>query len=79
MSQLEKWLSRPPSMSEDLTPREAEVLQLLAQGLADEAIAGQLQLSKATTRFHLQNIYAKLGVKGAREAIAWVYQNGWLK
>lgn len=48
----------------DLSPRELEVLRLAADGLSNEAIAGQLVVSLRTVERHLQNIYTKLGVQG---------------
>lgn len=53
-----------------LSPRELEMLQLLAQGLSNKAIARQSHLSENTVKTHLANIYAKLGVKGRVEALA---------
>ncbi|MFV9502969.1 MAG: protein kinase domain-containing protein [Oscillochloridaceae bacterium umkhey_bin13] len=51
-----------------LTTREHEVLQLLAQGQSNKQIAAELQLSPRTINFHLDNIYAKLGVNSRIEA-----------
>ena len=52
-----------------LTPREQEVLSLLAQGLANPAIAARLFISKDTVQHHLTAIYAKLGVTSRYQAI----------
>ena len=46
----------------DLTDRELEVLRLLARGLSNPAIAGQLILSRKTVSRHLESIYSKIGV-----------------
>jgi DNA-binding NarL/FixJ family response regulator len=54
-----------------LTAREREVLQLLARGLDNRAIAGQLHLSAHTARTHVGNILRKLGVHSRADA-AWV-------
>jgi two-component system, NarL family, response regulator DevR len=54
---------------ERLTPREVEVLQLLADGLPSDRIADELDLSKHTLRTHVQNILTKLGVHSKLEAI----------
>jgi DNA-binding NarL/FixJ family response regulator len=50
--------------SDDLSPRELEVLELVAAGLTNEAIAARLVLSVRTVERHLSNVYAKLGVSG---------------
>lgn len=52
-----------------LTEREAEVLRLLARGLANQAVAAQLGVSERTVRFHTNNILAKLGVATRSEAL----------
>jgi len=49
---------------DDLSPRELEVLELVAAGLTNEEIADRLCLSIRTVERHLSNIYAKLGVSG---------------
>lgn len=54
---------------EPLSGREAEVLQLLAQGLANKQIAAALGISEHTVKFHVSGIYAKLGVAGRTEAV----------
>ena len=56
-------------MSEFLTTREAEVLQLVAQGLANKQIALSLGISEHTVKFHVSSIYAKLGVVNRTEAV----------
>jgi DNA-binding NarL/FixJ family response regulator len=52
-----------------LTPRETEVLQRLAQGLANKQIALALGISEHTIKFHVSSIYAKLGVGNRTEAV----------
>jgi DNA-binding NarL/FixJ family response regulator len=54
---------------ETLTGREAEVLQNLAQGLANKQIALELGISEHTVKFHISSIYAKLGVASRTEAV----------
>lgn len=56
-------------LTEDLTERESEVLQLLAQGLANKQIAVRLSISEHTVKFHVSAIYAKLGVTNRTEAV----------
>jgi two-component system, NarL family, nitrate/nitrite response regulator NarL len=53
-----------------LTPREREVLSLMAEGCRSEAIAAQLYISPPTVRTHAQNILSKLGVHSQLEAVA---------
>lgn len=52
----------------DLSPREREVLELLAEGMQDKEIAAKLNLSLPTVRFHLKHIYTKLHVRSRTEA-----------
>ncbi len=54
---------------ESLTPREAEVLALLAQGLANKQIAYELEISDHTVKFHISSIYRKLGATNRTEAV----------
>src|SRR6266508_3682626 len=60
----------------DLTARETDVLRQLTTGKSDQMIGEQLGISKRTVRYHLQNIYAKLGVKHRGGAIVWAVQAG---
>lgn len=53
---------------QDLTPREVEVHELLAQGLTNEEIARLLYISLSTTKVHVKHIYDKLGVRSRLEA-----------
>jgi DNA-binding NarL/FixJ family response regulator len=53
-----------------LTEREAEIMNLLAQGRSNGAIAGELFISEKTVKNHINRIYAKLGVANRAEAIA---------
>lgn len=64
----------PPS---PLTPRELEVLCLLAQGLDNETIAQRLVLTKRTVQNHISIIYEKLGVTSRTEALLYAVQHGW--
>ena len=54
---------------EDLTTRELEVLDLLAEGLANKQIAPELSISQHTVKFHISSIYTKLGVTNRTEAV----------
>lgn len=57
------------SLTEQLTAREMEVIQLMAQGLANKQIALALSISEHTVKFHLSSLYAKLGISSRTEAI----------
>jgi NarL family two-component system response regulator LiaR len=57
-----------------LTPREQEVLALLAEGLSNAEIAEKLVVSVATAKFHVRGILTKLGVDSRMEAVAVAYQ-----
>jgi DNA-binding NarL/FixJ family response regulator len=61
--------SETDSAVEVLTPREEEVLRLLAQGYVSKEIADKLAVRFDTVRFHLKNIYTKLHVRSRAEAI----------
>jgi DNA-binding NarL/FixJ family response regulator len=58
---------RPHDPLEDLTPREREVLTLMAEGRSNHGIAGQLFLSPKTVEAHIRQIFAKLGLGEAPE------------
>jgi LuxR family maltose regulon positive regulatory protein len=60
------------SLYEALTPREAEIIRLMCQGLSNQEIARQLVLSVGTVKFHLHNIFGKLGVRDRPQAIVKV-------
>ncbi|RME48858.1 MAG: DNA-binding response regulator [Chloroflexi bacterium] len=57
------------TLVEDLTPREMEVLQLLAEGLPNKVIAHQLGISEHTVKFHVNAILGKLGAQSRTEAV----------
>ena len=57
-------------LHEPLTPREVEVLQLLAAGTSNREIAYKLQLSEHTVKFHVSSILAKLGAESRTQAVA---------
>jgi len=62
-------LPAQPSLLEELTPRETEVLQLLAQGLPNREIATKLGISDHTAKFHVNSILGKLGAETRTEAV----------
>jgi DNA-binding CsgD family transcriptional regulator len=71
MTQLRRTVRDPePDELNRLTPREAEILELVAAGLTNAAIAERLWISPGTVKKHLENVYAKLGVANRTAAIA---------
>jgi LuxR family maltose regulon positive regulatory protein len=58
-----------PALIESLSERELEILQLMASGLSNREIAGQLYLATGTVKAHLHNVYGKLDVRGRAQAI----------
>ncbi len=63
---------------QDLTARELEVLQLLARGLNNRAIAEELYVSDRTVQAHLTSIFSKMGVTSRLEAVLMGIRRGWL-
>jgi DNA-binding NarL/FixJ family response regulator len=66
----------PGPLVEPLTERELEVLQWLAQGLANKQIASQLGISEHTVKFHVSAIYSKLSATNRAEAVRLGVQQG---
>jgi DNA-binding NarL/FixJ family response regulator len=67
-----------PTEPPQLTARQLEVLRLAADGQTNEQIAGTLGLSPSTVRYHLQNVYRRLNVKGRAQAVAEAIRLGYL-
>lgn len=67
-----QWLKerKRPSPTEELSERERAVLAQVAEGLTNAQIADKLSVSESTVKFHLQNIFNKLGVTNRTEAAA---------
>jgi DNA-binding CsgD family transcriptional regulator len=59
-----------------LTPREREILQLVAEGYSNAQLARMLWVSHETVKFHLSNIYDKLEVRNRTEATRWAHVHG---
>nr|WP_231747687.1 response regulator transcription factor [Auraticoccus cholistanensis] len=59
-----------------LTPREREILVLLAQGMSNDDIARELFVEVSTVKSHLARMLPKLGVRSRLQAVVWAYQNG---
>jgi DNA-binding CsgD family transcriptional regulator len=62
-----------------LTPREMEVIQLVAEGLSNKEIARSLSISPRTVNFHLDNLFSKLGVRSRTEAAVYALRQGYVR
>jgi NarL family two-component system response regulator LiaR len=73
---LQQW-GKPATALETLTEREAELLRLVAKGMANLAIGERLHISEATVRTHLTHIFSKLGAANRVEATLFALRDGW--
>jgi len=67
-----RWMQgnqRPGAVTLDITPREREILSLLARGMSNVAIGQRLYISAATVKFHVGNVMQKLGARRRAEAV----------
>lgn len=69
-------LRREPHLIEQLTPREHEILTLMATSATNKEIAGNLSISEETVRSHSKNILAKLGQPNRTQAVLYALRNG---
>ncbi|MBO0654395.1 response regulator transcription factor [Streptomyces triculaminicus] len=68
---------RPPvALSGDLTPREQEVWRLMATGLDNAEVAGEMDISVSTVKNHITSVFAKLGVRDRAQAVIAAYETG---
>jgi DNA-binding NarL/FixJ family response regulator len=65
-----------PEPPDELTPREVEVLKLIAGGLSNREIADALVLSSATVKTHVNRIFYKTGARDRAQAVRYAYQHG---
>jgi NarL family two-component system response regulator YdfI len=66
----------PPALSQALTERELEVLQLLAEGVGNKVIATRLNISEHTVKFHISSVLSKMGAASRTEAVTQGIRNG---
>ncbi|MEU0049159.1 response regulator transcription factor [Streptomyces sp. NPDC006184] len=77
LSQPEPAPAPPPAGAPDgLTTRECEVLVLIAEGLSNQEIARRLHVSTATVKTHINNLFAKTGLKDRAQAVRYAYGKG---
>jgi DNA-binding NarL/FixJ family response regulator len=65
-----------PARGDRLTPREREVLRLLAGGMSNEDIAGHLHISHTTVKTHVSRVMTKLDVRDRAQAVVYAYETG---
>jgi len=63
-------------LADDLTPREVEVLKLIAAGMSNAEIAATLVVSDATVKTHINHVFAKTGARDRAQAVRYAYEQG---
>jgi DNA-binding NarL/FixJ family response regulator len=66
----------PRPLPDDLTPREAEVLRLIASGMSNTDIATRLFVSGATVKTHVNHIFEKIGARDRAQAVLYAFEHG---
>ncbi|MGW0592661.1 response regulator [Streptosporangium sp. NPDC002607] len=67
---------RAPDLPDGLTRRESEVLRLIAAGRSNAEIAGELFVSEATVKTHINNLFAKAGLRDRAQAVTYAFRHG---
>jgi len=68
---------QPGSQEDELTPRESDVLRLIAEGKSNREIARALYVSEATVKTHVNRIFAKTGSRDRTQAVRYAYTHGY--
>jgi DNA-binding NarL/FixJ family response regulator len=66
----------PATLPDELTPREAEVLTLIAQGKSNREIAAELFVSEATVKTHINHLFSKIDARDRAQAVHYAYTHG---
>ncbi|MDA0635841.1 response regulator transcription factor [Nonomuraea sp. MCN248] len=64
------------ALPDGLTQREGEVLELIAEGCSNAEVAARLFISEATVKSHINNLFAKIGVRDRAQAVTYAFRNG---
>jgi len=71
-----KLITSDPKSSNELTPRELDILREIARGKSNKEIAEELYLSESTVKSHISHIFQKLNIKTRAEAVLYAVKNG---
>jgi DNA-binding NarL/FixJ family response regulator len=67
---------RPTGLPNGLTPRELDVLRLIAEGKSNVEIAQQLYITEGTVKTHVNNLFAKAGLRDRAQAVTYAFRHG---